>query len=76
VLRTTVHQALHKITQRGTIERIASEERVVRWRLASEANSPPAFRILVDANQTRSETDAKDRRYRAPIPRMKSTTQC
>jgi hypothetical protein len=34
---TAVHQALHKIAKRGTIERIASAGRTVRWRLASEA---------------------------------------
>ena len=28
---TTIHQALHKIAKRGTIERIASEGRMVRW---------------------------------------------
>jgi len=34
---TTVHTALNKLAKRGTIERIASEGRVVRWKLAGEA---------------------------------------
>ena len=33
---TAVHQALHKIAKRGTIERIARVGRVVRWRVASD----------------------------------------
>jgi hypothetical protein len=32
---TTVHQALHKIEKRGTIERIAPIGRIVRWRSTS-----------------------------------------
>jgi Fe2+ or Zn2+ uptake regulation protein len=37
ILRTTVHQALHKIAKRGTIERMAGAGRLVRWQLPSEA---------------------------------------
>ena len=37
VLRVSIHTALRKIERRGTIERMASVGRVVRWRLASEA---------------------------------------
>jgi hypothetical protein len=33
ILRVTVHQALHKIAKRGTIERIAPVGRIVRWQL-------------------------------------------
>lgn len=33
---TTVHQALHKIEKRGTIERITQEGRTVRWKRAGE----------------------------------------
>ncbi len=32
---TAVHQALHKIAKRGTIQRIASAGRIIRWRLAN-----------------------------------------
>jgi hypothetical protein len=32
---TTIHQALHKIAKRGTIERITSEGRAVRWKLST-----------------------------------------
>ncbi len=32
---TAVHQALHKIAKSGTIERIASAGRIIRWQLAN-----------------------------------------
>jgi hypothetical protein len=35
-LRVTVHQALHKIAKRGTIEQIAPEGRIVRWQRVAE----------------------------------------
>ncbi|HTQ33174.1 MAG TPA: hypothetical protein VMI30_03290 [Stellaceae bacterium] len=37
ILRSSIHTVLHKISQRGTIERLPQDGRVVRWRLASEA---------------------------------------
>jgi hypothetical protein len=35
ILRVTIHQALHKIAKRGTIERVAGAGRIVRWKLAN-----------------------------------------
>jgi hypothetical protein len=35
VLRVAIHQALHKIAKRGTIERVAGVGRIVRWQLVA-----------------------------------------
>jgi len=39
IFRVTVHQALHKIAKRGTIERIGPVGRVVRWTLAPQTST-------------------------------------
>jgi hypothetical protein len=36
ILRVTIHQALHKIAKRGTIERVAPLGRIVRWQATSQ----------------------------------------
>ncbi len=36
-VKTAVHQALHKIAKRGTIERVAAEGRLVRWKATGGA---------------------------------------
>lgn len=33
ILRTTIHQAMHKLAKRGTIDRLPSQGRIARWRL-------------------------------------------
>ena len=33
ILRVTIHQAMHKLAKRGTIERLPNEGRIARWQL-------------------------------------------
>jgi hypothetical protein len=35
ILRTSIHSVLHKLSQRGIVERVAGKGRTVRWRAAT-----------------------------------------